>query len=565
MHERTHLRRADWAIAVLSALNRCIFWFHPLAWWLEHRLAELAEEACDDATVLTIGNREQYAQTLLEMAREVTSRHGRLSFTLSMAGHGRVTKRIERVLDETRQIGALLSRRTWAVILGAVLPLLYIWAALQPARAIALAQTPRPSRPQEFEAKPASQPSAVPPKEAATEKLADIGLTQILGAISLAPSAYEVAQTGTIVPHTPPSLFRQAEAIALSTRAAAQPNETTAVESLAEFYSSAVVQALAGVPGYASPDDLREAQASLQASSDGWVLQRTAAMLIESGFRGGAPASVRVDWQQYPNLSAAVAYGVHLMGRAQQFGEGGGGVIRKALAAPASSRYACEPPQDLRAFYFVTAKPAPDPAVPLHQALAADPENVFLNYWLVRSGSDVREEYRQKLQMHSNDPAYLFYFAQALMTGHWNADAALPYLERSVALAPDFPWNYPLLAHIHSIGTWADQTKLVQDQLAISALCPQDATSYQIGRVHDAAALRELAARYRNAVESRSSAGIGNYYPALWSSELRLTPAQQYRQYATQVAIDLARLRQIEGIDPNAMADGEALLAALEH
>ncbi len=35
----------------VALLNRAIFWFHPLAWWLERRLSALAEEACDDAVL----------------------------------------------------------------------------------------------------------------------------------------------------------------------------------------------------------------------------------------------------------------------------------------------------------------------------------------------------------------------------------------------------------------------------------------------------------------------------------------------------------------------------------
>jgi beta-lactamase regulating signal transducer with metallopeptidase domain len=46
-----HVRRADWAIAMLEGLNRRLFWFHPLAWWVERQLASLAEQACDDAAL----------------------------------------------------------------------------------------------------------------------------------------------------------------------------------------------------------------------------------------------------------------------------------------------------------------------------------------------------------------------------------------------------------------------------------------------------------------------------------------------------------------------------------
>jgi len=41
-HEGAHVRRRDGLVAALAGINRCIFWFHPLAWWLERRLRFLA-------------------------------------------------------------------------------------------------------------------------------------------------------------------------------------------------------------------------------------------------------------------------------------------------------------------------------------------------------------------------------------------------------------------------------------------------------------------------------------------------------------------------------------------
>src|SRR5262249_6496093 len=64
VHERNHVRRADWSIALLAGINRCLFWFHPLSWWLESRLKTLAEEACDDASLPHVSSRESYAQVL---------------------------------------------------------------------------------------------------------------------------------------------------------------------------------------------------------------------------------------------------------------------------------------------------------------------------------------------------------------------------------------------------------------------------------------------------------------------------------------------------------------------
>jgi beta-lactamase regulating signal transducer with metallopeptidase domain len=102
-HEESHVRRRDWAIAVMARLNRCVFWFHPLAWWLERRLARLAEQACDDAALGVVQNREQYASALLEVARAIQVSKGRLlavsNIAAPMAKEANVEIRLNRILD----------------------------------------------------------------------------------------------------------------------------------------------------------------------------------------------------------------------------------------------------------------------------------------------------------------------------------------------------------------------------------------------------------------------------------------------------------------------------------
>ena len=53
--------RRDTLVAALAAVNRSLFWFHPLAWMLERKLALLAEEACDESCVATLGDPDRYA------------------------------------------------------------------------------------------------------------------------------------------------------------------------------------------------------------------------------------------------------------------------------------------------------------------------------------------------------------------------------------------------------------------------------------------------------------------------------------------------------------------------
>jgi bla regulator protein blaR1 len=72
-HEQTHARRRDPLVQWLAMLNRAIFWFHPLAWWLERQLSALAEEACD-AVVLERGHAPRdYSLYLIHIARSAAS------------------------------------------------------------------------------------------------------------------------------------------------------------------------------------------------------------------------------------------------------------------------------------------------------------------------------------------------------------------------------------------------------------------------------------------------------------------------------------------------------------
>ena len=95
-HEGAHVQRRDNLVAALAGMNRCVFWFHPLAWMLERKLALLAEQACDEASVAELGDRERYAGLLLEMARVVDGSKGRLRcHALTMASGSHVGRRIE--------------------------------------------------------------------------------------------------------------------------------------------------------------------------------------------------------------------------------------------------------------------------------------------------------------------------------------------------------------------------------------------------------------------------------------------------------------------------------------
>src|SRR5260370_42206188 len=66
-HEGEHARRRDSLVQWLALLNRALFWFHPVAWWLERHLSALAEEACDNVALERGHNPREYAEYLIDM------------------------------------------------------------------------------------------------------------------------------------------------------------------------------------------------------------------------------------------------------------------------------------------------------------------------------------------------------------------------------------------------------------------------------------------------------------------------------------------------------------------
>jgi len=69
-HELAHIRRHDWVIQIGSELVRIANWFNPLVWLASARLRLESERACDDAVVnLGVSGRE-YAEHLLDLARQ---------------------------------------------------------------------------------------------------------------------------------------------------------------------------------------------------------------------------------------------------------------------------------------------------------------------------------------------------------------------------------------------------------------------------------------------------------------------------------------------------------------
>ncbi len=127
-HEMAHVRRGDPDTALSSSIAVCLFWFHPLAYWLRRQLATSAEEACDEA-VLDFVRPERYAQILIEFAGPVSLTGGHL---LAMSGvaadRSQIAKRIERIFAP-RSASRISVRLVQAMAVALLCPALYLTAA----------------------------------------------------------------------------------------------------------------------------------------------------------------------------------------------------------------------------------------------------------------------------------------------------------------------------------------------------------------------------------------------------------------------------------------------------
>jgi bla regulator protein blaR1 len=122
-HEFAHIRRRDGLVSALAHAATCVFWFHPLAWWLSRELSECAELACDAVAIEQIDDPAGYARVLLDFSRAVNRAGSRIAVPglamvglamvdLAMVGLAMVTRSaIARRIDQAFEISNSTARR----------------------------------------------------------------------------------------------------------------------------------------------------------------------------------------------------------------------------------------------------------------------------------------------------------------------------------------------------------------------------------------------------------------------------------------------------------------------
>jgi beta-lactamase regulating signal transducer with metallopeptidase domain len=210
-HEMSHGARRDGLTQRLSLLHRAIFWFSPLAWWLDRRLADLAEQASDEAALSCGADCKDYARTLLSFFEALHAAPGRVWWQgVSMAKRGQAEQRVERILAWEGTVAMSLKKSIAVLVVVLAVPVVYLTASVRPANSNAgspsaiLAQdqnTPPP--PPRAASAPKAQPDVPPAALASTPEMAPPPEPASEPDPALAPPATAMAPIAAVPPVPP--------------------------------------------------------------------------------------------------------------------------------------------------------------------------------------------------------------------------------------------------------------------------------------------------------------------------------------------------------------------------
>ena len=135
-HELSHVTRHDSLTQYGSLVHRALFWFSPLAWWLDRRLAALAEQASDEAALSSGADRNAYAKTLLGFIEAVQMTPGRVWWQgVSMASGDEAQERLEKILAWKGAGNMRVKKSLITAIVVLAIPVIYLSASVRTADA----------------------------------------------------------------------------------------------------------------------------------------------------------------------------------------------------------------------------------------------------------------------------------------------------------------------------------------------------------------------------------------------------------------------------------------------
>ncbi len=66
-HELEHVRRRDNLTMAFHTMVEALFWFHPAVWWMDSKMKEERERACDEKVIEQSAQPEKYAESILKV------------------------------------------------------------------------------------------------------------------------------------------------------------------------------------------------------------------------------------------------------------------------------------------------------------------------------------------------------------------------------------------------------------------------------------------------------------------------------------------------------------------
>jgi carboxyl-terminal processing protease len=121
LHELGHIARWDCLTHLLGHLARCLFWFHPLAWWALAKQRQEQEKACDDLVIAHGTMAHDYAEHLLSITAHLPPGYFAPALALGMARSSRLRQRLVALLESGRNrrpVGARMLAAMAIVSLG---------------------------------------------------------------------------------------------------------------------------------------------------------------------------------------------------------------------------------------------------------------------------------------------------------------------------------------------------------------------------------------------------------------------------------------------------------------
>ena len=120
-HELAHIRRHDYLVNLLQGVVEALLFYHPVVWWLSHRIRVERELVADDLAAKQLGDPRRLALALSELDRLGIERSPTPHTALAQAAHGgQLMSRIRQLLRPEHRIvgGTLLLPAVGIVALG---------------------------------------------------------------------------------------------------------------------------------------------------------------------------------------------------------------------------------------------------------------------------------------------------------------------------------------------------------------------------------------------------------------------------------------------------------------